>query len=173
MPLKKSGSPEAFNSNVGTLTKEIGVSPHVKSKAQALAIAFDIKRKNRADGGGMHTGPIVSTVPGRTDHHPIDVPSGAYVLPAECVSNLGENNTLAGLEKLRQIFSGSQDSIRKFLGAAPPKGRAAGGNIGHDGSPVPIMAAGGEYKVKPQQMLIIGIGNIKQCPEVLDKLVIK
>ena len=51
MPLNKSPSPEAFNENVKTLMGEIGKSPHVKSRAQALAISYDIKRRARAVGG--------------------------------------------------------------------------------------------------------------------------
>jgi hypothetical protein len=173
MPLAKSSSPEAFKSNVKTLMGEVGTSPHVQSRAQALAIAYSLKRRNRADGGGMHVGPIKSTVPGRTDKHDMDVPSGAYVIPAECVSNLGENNTDAGMEKLRQVFSGSQDSIRKYFDAKPPSGRAMGGRSEHDGSPVPIRAAGGEYVVPPHMISVIGHGNIKHGHETLDKWVLK
>ncbi len=173
MPLQKSGSPEAFKKNVSTLMGEVGKSPHVKSRAQALAISYDIKRRNRADGGGMHVGPINSTVPGRTDKHDMDVPSGAYVLPSEAVSSLGENNTNAGMVKLHQVLSGSQESIRRFFGATPPSGRAAGGRSQHDGAAVPIRAAGGEYILDPRIVSIIGFGNIKHGHEVLDKWVMK
>lgn len=51
MPLTKSGSERAFKSNVSTLMKEVGKSPKVQSKDQALAIAYDIKRRGKADGG--------------------------------------------------------------------------------------------------------------------------
>jgi hypothetical protein len=175
MPLTKSSSPQAFKKNVKTLIGEIGKSPHVlQSRAQALAVAYSIKRRNRAEGGqAMHVGPIISTVPGRTDKHDMDVPSGAYVLPAECVSNLGENNTLAGLEKLKQVFSGSPESIRRFFGSTPPKGRSSGGRSQHDGSPVPIRAAGGEYTVTPEEVSIIGYGDIAHGHEILDKWVLK
>jgi hypothetical protein len=170
MPLAKSGSPESFSANVKTLLGEVGQSPHVKSRKQALAIAYSIKERHRAEGGAVHTGPINSTGPGRTDIHDMDVPSGAYVLPAECVSNLGENNTNAGMVKLHQVLSGSQESIRKFFGAAPPTGRATGGRT-HDGSPVPIKAAGGEFVVPPNMVSIIGYGDIKHGHNVLDKWV--
>jgi hypothetical protein len=170
MPLAKSGSPEAFNANVKTLLGEVGKSPHVQSRKQALKIAYEIKRRNRADGGQVHTGPINSTVPGRTDLHPMDVPSGAYVLPSETVSSLGENNTNAGMVKLHQVLSGSQESIRKFFGSTPPSGRASGGRT-HDGSPVPIKAAGGEYVLDPHVVSIIGYGDTKHGHNVLDKWV--
>lgn len=45
MPLKKSSSKKAFKENVETLIHEVGKSPHVKSKAQALAIAYSEKRE--------------------------------------------------------------------------------------------------------------------------------
>lgn len=175
MPLQKSSSPDAFKSNVKVLTGEIGSSPHVQSKSQALAIAYSVKRRNRAEGGpAMHTGPINSTVPGRTDKHDMDVPSGSYVIPAECVSNLGENNTNAGMVKLHQVLSGSQESIRKFFGSTPPSaGRSTGGRNKHDGSPVPIKAAGGEFVVPTNIISIIGYGNIQHGHETLDKWVMK
>ena len=49
MPLEKSRSEKAFKRNVSTLMKEVGASPHVQSRKQALAIAYDIKRKARID----------------------------------------------------------------------------------------------------------------------------
>lgn len=51
MPLEHSKSKAAFNKNVDTLMHEVGKSPHVQSRAQALAIAYDVKRKGRAVGG--------------------------------------------------------------------------------------------------------------------------
>ncbi len=45
MPLKKSPSKKAFKSNVKVLMKEVGKSPHVQSKAQALAIAYSEKKR--------------------------------------------------------------------------------------------------------------------------------
>lgn len=44
MPLKKGKSKAAFKSNVKTLMHEVGKSPHVQSKKQALAIAYSKKR---------------------------------------------------------------------------------------------------------------------------------
>ena len=45
MPLKHSASKKAFKSNVKTLMNEVGKSPHVKSKAQALAVAYSEQRQ--------------------------------------------------------------------------------------------------------------------------------
>lgn len=47
MPLTKSASKKAFRANVEQLVSDVGKSPHVQSKAQALAIAESIKRKGK------------------------------------------------------------------------------------------------------------------------------
>lgn len=173
MPLNKSGTKAALHQNIKTLIGEVGVSPHVQSRAQALGVAYAIKRRARADGGQVHVGPISSTVPGRTDHHPMDVASGSYVIPAECVSNLGENNTNAGMVKLDQVLKGSPESIRKFFGAKPAAGWAKGGPAPHNPAPVAIAAAGGEFVVPPSVVSIIGHGDIKHGHITLDAWVMK
>lgn len=162
-----------------------------KSRKQAIAIALNVARKHAADGGGMpwfvrqeargmlHTGPIRGTVPGRTDHVPLNVPNGSYVLPAQHVSHLGQNNTESGFSRLTE--SGFGNAIKKApFGVAMPSihhGRgvpgapgaravtfpgktstktgpgifAQGGIIGPGGDDegVPIMAASGEFVVHP------------------------
>jgi hypothetical protein len=52
----------------------------------------------------LHTGPIRSPVAGRTDHIPLKVPGGSYVLPADHISHLGENNTDAGMARASHMF---------------------------------------------------------------------
>lgn len=168
MPLTKSKTKEAF---VGNVKAELGAG---KPRAQALAVAYSVKRRARAEGGGVHIGPISSTVPGRTDHHPIDVAAGSYVIPAECVSNLGENNTNAGMVKLDDVMNTSPEAIRKFFDAKPPS-RATGGRSGNDGlgQAVPINAAGGEFVIPPKIVGIIGHGNVKHGHALLDAWVMK
>lgn len=109
--------------------------------AQSIETALSIARKKRAEGGEtsspklFHSGAIHSSVAGRTDHLPITVKSGSYVLPADCVSHMGENNTLAGFKVLRRMFGGdpyggkSEPYGQKGgpYGAAMP--RAAGGKV--------------------------------------------
>lgn len=157
---------------------DVGKSPHVQSRDQALAIAYETKRRNRADGGQVHTGPIVSEVPGRTDHHPMAVPSGSYVLPAEMVSHFGENNTLAGLAHLRRIGA---PGIRKLARSAPGaraisvkhRRRAAGGRAPETptGHPIEINAAGGEHVLSPEEVKVIGDGDVILGHALLDNLV--
>jgi hypothetical protein len=76
-----------------------------------------------------HTGGLLSPVAGRTDHIPVDVPNGAYVLPADVISGMGQGNTLHGI----------------------------GGDKG--GGTVPIMATGGEYIIPPEVVTRLGRGK--------------
>lgn len=195
MPLNKSGSEGAFKQNVKTLMGEVGKSPHVQSRSQALAIAYATKRRGRAMGGiasnpftlrnvvrrEMHTGPIMSAVPGRTDKHAMNVPSGSYVVPADVVSHLGQNNTSAGMQVLHKELHGgpyggpgAKTPKIKGLGLPkPPKMSMAnkGGrkNDHHMGSPVPVMTAGGEYVIPPEIVLQFGNGDLKRGHAELDK----
>jgi hypothetical protein len=115
----------------------------------------------------MHTGPIISGVGGRTDHHAINVPSGSYVLPAAHVSAMGQGNTLNGMAVLKNMFG---SPMKMGHGMGPPKmgaprlpgslhaGFSSGGSRHSDtGKPVPIMAAGGEYVLSPQQVARVGM----------------
>src|SRR5215469_13016344 len=81
------------------------------------------------DKGGF----IDSDVPGRTDKHYVTVQSGSYVLPADHVSALGQNNSNAGAEVVRKMFGpgtkfGPRLAIPRFAG---------GGSV----EPVPIVVA--------------------------------
>lgn len=91
---------------------------------------------------GMTTGPLVSTVPGRTDLHLTHVPSGSYVIPADIVSGHGQGNSLAGMEHLHNLFRMDQKHpIEKlFRGGTTDR---------HIGKPVPVKLAGGEIVVPP------------------------
>lgn len=51
-----------------------------------------------------HSGMINSTVPGRTDKIPMSVKAGSYVVPADVVSHLGQNNSMAGGAVLQKMF---------------------------------------------------------------------
>lgn len=130
----------------------------------------------------MHSGPINSIVPGRTDHHPMNVPSGAYVLPADHVSSLGQGNTQAGHAIINHMFGqsgpygmGRNMGIKHGAGAPRPPGlkmRAAGGGTDDAGEPVPINAAGGEHVLTPEQVASVGGGDIKRGHQILDSWVV-
>ena len=100
----------------------------------------------------IHAGPLHSTVPGRTDHLPITVAAGSFVLPADIVSSLGEGNTNAGMEAVSEMFP------------LPPVRRADGGRV-------PIAAAGGEYVIAPETVAALGNGDMETGHELLDQFV--
>ena len=141
---------------------------------QAIAIALSEARRGRAKkmGGGSftktttssgikpHVGPIHSPVAGRTDHLPMHVPSGSYVVPADIVGAMGEGNTMAGFKYLDKMFN-SSPGVRAF---------ADGGQAG---SLVPIVAAGGEYVISPSAVEHIGVGDMDRGHKALDLFVTK
>jgi len=133
----------------------------------------------------MHTGPVMSAVPGRTDRHNITVPSGSYVFPAEHVSHLGQNNTMAGMQILSRMFGAGGPygigggGLRH--GAGPPRAVAprmprmaglsdrGGGKGDHLGEPVEVEVAGGEYIAPPDAVMrVTGTNDIKHAHNILD-----
>ena len=158
----------------------------------------------------VHSGPIHSSVAGRTDHLPMHVKHGSYVIPADIISAMGEGNTMAGYKIAKDIFSPSNQSYvstgmpygatgmpygvtkpRKANGgansslfdhalhAAAGGARAAGaggppGGVQEtDQGAVPIIAAGGEYVIHPEDVLHIGKGNLDDGHKILDHFVNK
>jgi hypothetical protein len=156
---------------------------------QSIAAALNTARHSKALGGGfapsakrpsgtrLHTGPIHSGVAGRTDHLPMHVPSGSYVLPADIVSSFGEGNTIAGFKHVKRIFGGSPYGGSGMpygansgpYGAQMP-GKAAGGMVD---KPVPIVAAGGEYVLAPHEVAYAGDGDIDAGHKALDDFVVR
>ena len=165
--------------------------PHLPQAAiavaeQAIAAALNTARESHAHGGlhmkkprmpghgKLHTGPIHSPVAGRTDHLPMHVPSGSYVIPADIISAMGEGNTMAGFKQMRRIFGGVP-----YTGGGEPyggrtespynepmPGKAEGGS-----ATVPIVAAGGEYVLSPDQVRTVGEGDLDMGHKVLDEFV--
>jgi hypothetical protein len=130
---------------------------------------------------GLHTGPIHSVVAGRTDHLPAEVPNGSYVLPADIVSALGEGNSMAGFKVIKRMFSGlpggGNNSIFPYGGNEGPYGsrlpHAYGGapNNGMASKGVPVVIAGGEHVVTPQEVAAAGDNDIDMGHKVLDEFV--
>lgn len=135
----------AGKKNIGHNIEEMETHGH--SREQSIAAALNVARKRREDGGAVsmphirspkiHSGPIHSPVAGRTDHLPMHVESGSYVLPADIVSAGGEGNTIAGFKVLRRMFGGEpygQTSSPYGQTAGPygePLSRATGGSVKH------------------------------------------
>lgn len=135
-------------------------APPTESQGGAIRspmdIAYAVRRQNRAEGGEVHAGPIMSSVPGRTDNHPMDVEEGAYILPADHISSLGEGNTMAGMEVVNHMI--------ESLGVDPQhRGQ---------GKSVPINAAGGEVAIPPEVVMTIGGGDIARGHKMLDDWVL-
>jgi hypothetical protein len=122
-------------------------------------------------------GLIDSDIPGRTDKIPMKVAAGSYVLPADIPSALGQNNTKAGSEVLKKMFSSGP------YGLAPQKEKsskfyfnkfsklAEGGKVEEEDH-VPIIAAGGEYVIHPEVVKSIGHGNMTAGHKILDRFVL-
>jgi hypothetical protein len=116
-----------------------------------------------------HAGPIHSSVAGRTDHLPMHVASGSYVLPADIISAAGEGNTIAGFQHAKRVFGGvpRDGGEQPYNHTGGPYGMARGGKS--DG--VPIVAAGGEYVVHPDHVRAVGGGDLDMGHKVLDEFV--
>jgi hypothetical protein len=119
----------------------------------------------------QHTGPIHSSVAGRTDHLPMHVPSGSYVLPADVVSGApgAEGNTMAGFAHAKRVFGGMPrgGGSQPYNHEGGPYGMASGGAT----NGVPIVAAGGEYVVHPDHVRDVGGGDLDLGHKVLDEFV--
>ncbi len=93
-------------------------------------------------------GPIPSDVCGRTDHLPVNVQAGSYVLTADTVSGVGEGNTIAGFKTLNRFFG-----IQKNRG----------------GETREVVLAGGEYVLDPKCVEnFVGGGDLEEGQKALD-----
>lgn len=155
-------------------------------------------RAKRAEGGRvrLHTGPIHAAVAGRTDHLPMHVPHGAYVLPADIVGGMGEGNTLSGFKVAarlpRSMFEvhsrtkgtayGQPARSPYGKGASPydqsglpygaPSPNSRGGTADRGASSVPIHAAGGEYVYDPEECRMCSPNHdLDEGHKILDEFV--
>lgn len=114
--------------------------------------------RNYAQGGPV-TGFLHTEGPGRTDNIPADVPSGSYVIPADIVSALGEGNTLAGKRVIEELF-----------GPEGEYGKMKRGGVVRNS--VPVIMAGGEFVLSPEDVEAVGDGDLKEGHERLDAFVV-
>lgn len=158
MPLLKGKSQKTIGSNISELMHS------GRPQKQAIAIALDTARRSRASGGAMDKkvfhGLIKTPIPGRTDRLPIHVYSGSYVIPADVVSGLGEGNTLAGGEAIKRMFS---HHLKAKYGLR--------GSYHEQRDVVPVIVAGGEYILTPDEVETAGDGDLDAGHSVLDAFV--
>jgi len=191
MPLKHGKSQATISGNI----REMIHAGHSQDQAIAAALheARQSRNVHRAFGGAapefmmrktikpirdkvpkLFHGPIHSPVAGRTDHLPMHVHSGSYVIPADIISAMGEGNTMAGFKSAHRIFTGTPygqkggeygQSSTPYNAQLPQK---AGGGASNS---VPIVAAGGEYVIHPRDVLRIGNGDLEEGHRILDAFV--
>ena len=174
MPLAAGHSKATISGNI----REMVHAGHPQK--QAVAAALRTARQTRAHGGSVtkiHVGPIHSPVAGRTDHLPIHVPHGAYVLPADIISGMGEGNTMAGFKVAKDIFGQSFYGGKKpgagapYGGSGMPYGVSAPHKAHGGATGVGIIAAGGEYVIHPDDVIRLGHGSLDDGHRVLDEFV--
>lgn len=158
MPLIKSASKAAVSRNIET-ERAAG-----KKQSQAVAIALNIARKARANGGKVHVGPLKGATGGRADAVKTKVPDGSHVIAADAVSALGGGNTAAGHMVLQKIFPQSSINTKqsKSFGKKFPKQLASGGAV-------PVKLSDGEFTVSPADVLKVGDGDADRGHALLDE----
>lgn len=136
---------------------------------------FKTHKPKMAKAKKFHTGPIHSHVAGRTDHLPMHVPAGSYVIPADVVSGHGQGNTIAGFKVMKRTFGGMPygGGSGPYGQSGGPYGMADGGTADSDDDGVPIVAAGGEYVLSPAEVIRAGDGDMDTGHRVLDDFVKK
>lgn len=180
MPLTPGKSDAAISRNI----KEMRHAGHPQK--QAVAAALNMARQYRESGGRakknriVHHGPINVAIPGRTDRLPIHVYSGAYVLPADIVSGLGEGNTLAGNRVIEKMLLDGSLSQKSSGGSAVALQHSQKlkdkygirGPYHEDETLVPVIVAGGEFIISPEEVQGIGDGDMDAGHAVLDAFVV-
>lgn len=132
-------------------------------------------------------GMIKSDIPGRTDKLNMSVPSGSFIMPADIPSALGEGNTMSGEKILGAMFksgpygppstqsiSGKLPKAKSGMSRIPKMGplRKTKFADGGETTDVPIVAAGGEYILYPEQVREAGHGDLEAGHKVLNNLVL-
>lgn len=144
---------------------------------QAVAIALNTARKALESGGGatpahkdpkVFHGPLKAPIPGRTDRMNIHVASGSYVIPADIVSGLAEGNTEAGFEIIKKMIE-DQRSKGGRVGMIHKYGLSD--HYHKRNGVVPVVVAGGEMILSPDEVELFGDGDLDAGHKVLDAFV--
>ena len=169
MPLKPGKSQATISKNIS----EMRNAGHPQK--QAVAAALNTARKAMERGGSskkdhpkVFHGPLRAAIPGRTDRLPIHVYSGSYVLPADIVSGLAEGNTEAGYEIVKRMID---EQMSKGGSVGMSKKYGLHGHYHEPRSVVPVIVAGGEYILTPDEVEAIGDGDMAIGHKILDGFV--
>src|ERR1700733_3318070 len=141
------------------------------------------------------SGLVASATPGRRDVIPLSVASGSYVVPADVVSGISEGNTLAGARHLEAAMSTGPGGLplshmvtHSTMPHPPSVAHLAHGGMADGQMPrmvhprewanrdvpngIPVIVAGGEYILSPDQVRHIGDGDLTRGHDKLDQLVL-
>lgn len=156
MPLKSGSSRQVVSRNIAEMVRS--------GKPQNVAVAAALNKARKASGGRV--GPVNGASGGRADKLPIKAPAGAFVVPADVVSSLGQGNTLAGQKKLSGRFpkTGVGGQIGKKI--KTPAGMSFAG-----GGAVPIRISDGEFIISPDHVAELGGGDIDHGHAILSAFV--
>lgn len=168
-----------FHPNLGLNRAEGGpAEPEGPSDASMASATY-----KKSQGQFFHSGLVHSAVAGRTDRHPINVAAGAYVVPADIVSGVGEGNTMAGaqvLDAMRHQGPHGTTPLKSKGGGrgipAPPEGAklAQGGAADKNPTMIPLPpmpgpsnTPGGASVTQPMMSIDVGMkrGGRKHQPE--------
>jgi hypothetical protein len=123
-------------------------------------------------GGAPTSGFLNSKIPGRTDKINANPAADSFVIPADVVSGFGEGNSLAGAHALHMALTTGPRGVampRGTRGIGMPRFKTQGGRT----EGVPIMAAGGEFIITPEQVAQIGGGDLRRGHKILEAFVIQ
>lgn len=138
----------------------VGAGPRLAEPADPDAAINEALGIVRRANGGRVSGGFHFDSGGRTDNIPIDVIPGSYIVPADVVSALGQGNTMAGIKVLDNMFPPQME---------PPKAQGTAKRA--EGGRVPIIVAGGEFKVDPYHVAALGEGDVQAGADMLDEWV--
>jgi len=136
--------------------------------------------RNEARQVSSPSGLVMSPVGGRTDHIPMAVAPGSYVVPADVVSGIGQGNSMAGGHLLDKALTRGPHGTKLPSGHAhgsiphpPRQQRFARGGTAVPHGHIPIIVAGGEYICAPDDMDWVGNGDIHKGHDMMDDFVLR
>ena len=140
----------------------------------------------RAEARGMDhpSGLVMSPIGGRSDHIPLNLPSGSYVMPADVISGMGQGNTLSGGHAFDSMIHGGPFGTKlpmPKLGGTMPKpgsmpkmlGAQHFSRGGRTRGRIPVIVAGGERIVSPEEVMALSGGDIDKGHKLLDRFVVE